>query len=227
MTALPLVLVVARPRRRGTHFMWHLFNWQSGGIAQGEAVTLEAIELELRYAFGVELVGDTWVPVPNRAWQILLHVVSATGLPQSRAGSDRGAAGVLPGVGTGDAEGRPAGLDTGSVPPYETGAVRTSPTYGQHPSRAGGTARRSGPKTTERRADTDPPAALVLPAPGLLRCSWCTEPMGSVRTSGGRPRQYCSDRCRKAAARFRAQLSDLAQEYGEIDTASENEGTEP
>lgn len=50
-------------------------------------------------------------------------------------------------------------------------------------------------------------ARVRLPMPGLLACEHCGEPCGMVRSGPGRPRRYCSERCRKAHGRavaFRA-----------------------
>lgn len=67
----------------------------------------------------------------------------------------------------------------------------------------------SRPEPNEADAGRESPGArarlspAVLPMPGMQHCAHCGEVCGVRRAGPGRPRAYCSARCRKAAERAR------------------------
>lgn len=147
------------------------------------------------------------------AWHGVEGWCEDTGYPQRRAGAQvTAAATMLCAVARGDTA-TIAALVTRANPPIEpsapTGAV-TAELPGRvasyrWPGRGGPPGHLLGP--AEPSAPPDLPQQPVPPAhpdqQGKL-CSWCGGPLpAKPRRRGGRPAQFCSDRCRVAAHRHR------------------------
>ena len=172
-----------------------------GWLVHGSQVT----ESERHRGMTAELVVDNWC--------------TDTSYPQQRAGQDVwAAAGVLAAVSRQD-PGAMAALMTSAVPPL--GAAQASGrvivdlpgrvvSY-RWPGRGGPPPHLLQPPPDTRTAEGRTPPAAPPPDAGpsttALVCRRCGHPLPTQSIRGGRPAQYCSDRCRVAAHRNRTRAS--------------------
>lgn len=183
MTAPPMLLVLARTDT-GHLWRWHVYNWRTGGVACGEGSDLDQIAAELYAVTGLHLGGwGAHLLTVTPGWRFQLRSIED---PVSRAGPNGPpAAGVLPGVQAPDAVAELApDHPPGHAPEASVGLARTGSTPGTA----------VGPAVPQGGSPDD--------AADLVRCQQCSTVIGLAEPrSGGRPRTYCSARCRQRAHR--------------------------